>query len=102
MMEISTSAITAAFAAGVISFLSPCVLPLVPGYVSYIAGHAIAGHRSQRMLRPRLYDDFRDFGGQRDSSRPGAHFLPIRAELDRRRDRDRLWSVHARAAAPLV
>jgi cytochrome c-type biogenesis protein len=28
----------AAFAAGTISFLSPCVLPLVPGYVSYIAG----------------------------------------------------------------
>ena len=27
-----------AFAAGVVSFLSPCVLPLVPGYVSYVAG----------------------------------------------------------------
>ena len=26
------------FLAGIISFLSPCVLPLVPGYVSYIAG----------------------------------------------------------------
>jgi cytochrome c-type biogenesis protein len=26
----------------VISFLSPCVLPLVPGYVSYVAGHSIA------------------------------------------------------------
>jgi len=26
------------FAAGVFSFLSPCVLPLVPGYVSYISG----------------------------------------------------------------
>lgn len=26
--------------AGVISFLSPCVLPLVPGYVSYVAGEA--------------------------------------------------------------
>lgn len=28
----------AAFVAGVISFLSPCVLPLVPGYVSLISG----------------------------------------------------------------
>lgn len=28
----------AAFAAGMISFLSPCVLPLVPGYVSYVSG----------------------------------------------------------------
>src|SRR5256885_11016452 len=28
----------AAFVAGLISFLSPCVLPLVPGYVSLISG----------------------------------------------------------------
>lgn len=27
-----------AFAAGVVSFLSPCVLPLVPGYISFISG----------------------------------------------------------------
>ena len=27
-----------AFAAGLISFLSPCVLPLVPGYISFISG----------------------------------------------------------------
>ncbi len=27
-----------AFGAGIISFLSPCVLPLVPGYVSYMSG----------------------------------------------------------------
>ena len=29
-----------AFTAGIVSFLSPCVLPLVPGYVSYIAGQS--------------------------------------------------------------
>ena len=28
----------AAFSAGIISFLSPCVLPLVPGYISLISG----------------------------------------------------------------
>src|SRR5580765_3849414 len=28
----------AAFAAGVLSFISPCVLPLIPGYLSYISG----------------------------------------------------------------
>src|SRR5215470_3887475 len=28
----------AAFLAGLVSFLSPCVLPLVPGYVSLISG----------------------------------------------------------------
>jgi cytochrome c-type biogenesis protein len=31
-------AIPIAFAAGLISFMSPCVLPLVPGYLSYITG----------------------------------------------------------------
>jgi cytochrome c-type biogenesis protein len=30
-----------AFLAGVVSFLSPCVLPLVPGYVSYVAGRSL-------------------------------------------------------------
>lgn len=30
--------VLAAFAAGVVSFLSPCVLPLIPGYLSFITG----------------------------------------------------------------
>lgn len=34
--------IATAFLAGVVSFLSPCVLPLVPGYVSYVAGRTIS------------------------------------------------------------
>lgn len=38
MVEISGIAALTAFLAGVISFLSPCVLPLVPGYLSYVAG----------------------------------------------------------------
>jgi cytochrome c biogenesis protein CcdA len=28
----------AAFAAGFVSFLTPCVLPLIPGYMSLISG----------------------------------------------------------------
>lgn len=32
------AAVPIAFAAGVVAFLSPCVLPLAPGYVSYITG----------------------------------------------------------------
>ena len=28
----------AAFGAGLLSFISPCVLPLIPGYLSYISG----------------------------------------------------------------
>ena len=30
-----------AFGAGLISFLSPCVLPLIPGYISYISGSSL-------------------------------------------------------------
>src|SRR6266852_2590205 len=40
MFEISGIGAVTAFAAGLISFLSPCVLPLVPGYVSYVAGQS--------------------------------------------------------------
>jgi len=37
----------AAFVAGLISFLSPCVLPLVPGYVSLISGAGVDELKSQ-------------------------------------------------------
>ena len=30
-----------AFSAGLLSFLSPCVLPLIPGYISYISGSSL-------------------------------------------------------------
>jgi cytochrome c-type biogenesis protein len=43
----------AAFLAGILSFLSPCVLPLVPGYVSLISGASVEQLQSpeRRMLR---------------------------------------------------
>jgi cytochrome c-type biogenesis protein len=41
MMEISGIGIFTVFVAGLISFLSPCVLPLVPGYLSFIAGKSL-------------------------------------------------------------
>jgi cytochrome c-type biogenesis protein len=37
-----------AFAAGLLSFLSPCVAPLVPGYLSFLAGGAGVGQASSR------------------------------------------------------
>jgi cytochrome c-type biogenesis protein len=37
----------AAFLAGLVSFLSPCVLPLVPGYVSLISGAGVEELKSQ-------------------------------------------------------
>jgi len=36
------------FAAGLVSFLSPCVLPLVPGYLSYISGISLAELRENQ------------------------------------------------------
>jgi cytochrome c-type biogenesis protein len=41
MSAISNIGLITAFSAGLISFLSPCVLPLVPGYVSYVSGDAL-------------------------------------------------------------
>ena len=35
MQEVS---LFAAFVAGILSFISPCVLPLIPGYVSFVSG----------------------------------------------------------------
>ncbi len=40
-MQDSNITIWFAFAAGVLSFLSPCVLPLVPGYISLMSGVSI-------------------------------------------------------------
>ena len=31
-----------AFSAGIVSFFSPCILPLIPGYISYLAGVSTA------------------------------------------------------------
>jgi cytochrome c-type biogenesis protein len=44
---ISSIGMLTAFLAGLVSFLSPCVLPLVPGYVSYVSGSTLEeGDRS--------------------------------------------------------
>lgn len=57
-------AIVIALAAGLVSFASPCVLPLVPGYLAYIGGlassddadtsHNASGAKSPRRARNRL------------------------------------------------
>ena len=51
--------VLAAFAVGFVSFVSPCVLPLVPGYLSAVSGVSLAeiqgGERSlRRVLLPAL------------------------------------------------
>jgi cytochrome c-type biogenesis protein len=46
-----------AFAAGVVSFASPCVLPLVPGYLAFVSGQEGEAQRSigQRLLPMALF-----------------------------------------------
>src|ERR1700710_3130868 len=51
--------IIAAFAVGFVSFISPCVLPLVPGYLSAVSGVSLAEMRSgeretRRILLPAI------------------------------------------------
>lgn len=41
MLETGSIGFVTAFLAGIVSFLSPCVLPLVPGYLSYVAGTSL-------------------------------------------------------------
>ncbi|MDQ3571116.1 MAG: cytochrome c biogenesis protein CcdA [Actinomycetota bacterium] len=45
-LGVSSPGILIAFAAGMLSFLSPCVLPLVPGYLSLMSGVEMTGLRS--------------------------------------------------------
>ena len=35
-------ALPIAFFAGLLAFLSPCVIPLVPGYIAYVSGFALS------------------------------------------------------------
>src|SRR6056297_2743573 len=50
-MFTQTVSISAAFLAGLLSFLSPCVLPLIPAYFTFITGFSIdeltRGHDAQ-------------------------------------------------------
>lgn len=39
--SVQSISLVAAFSAGLLSFVSPCVLPLVPSYISYITGLSI-------------------------------------------------------------
>ncbi len=47
----TTIPLTVAFIAGLVSFLSPCVLPIIPGFLAYLSGSSTsnAGTGSQRL-----------------------------------------------------
>ncbi len=38
-----------AFLAGILSFVSPCILPLIPVYISFVTGHSLDDLKSGRM-----------------------------------------------------
>jgi cytochrome c-type biogenesis protein len=52
-MEMTSVTIPLAFLAGTLSFLSPCVLPLVPVYLSYLSGSAI--HDDSELKRAQVF-----------------------------------------------
>ncbi len=54
MSDITSFGLATAFAAGIVSFLSPCVLPMVPAYVSYIAGHTLEHTRHGEQIARKL------------------------------------------------
>jgi len=54
MSSLSGVGLLTSFGAGVISFVTPCVLPLVPGYVSYVAGDALTGEAVKPLAALRL------------------------------------------------
>jgi cytochrome c-type biogenesis protein len=51
-MHFGPAALLAAFAAGFVSFVSPCVLPLIPGYLSFVSGVGFdeLGSRPRRIV----------------------------------------------------
>ena len=49
----SDLSLTAIFIAGVLSFLSPCVLPLVPPYLTYLAGQTVEELEAEGMAAAR-------------------------------------------------
>jgi cytochrome c-type biogenesis protein len=55
MLDVSWAGLLTATMAGLISFVSPCVLPLIPGYVSFVSGVSTEG-------RPGLKGRLRAFG----------------------------------------
>jgi cytochrome c-type biogenesis protein len=46
-MQAGVGAGAAAFLAGLLSFFSPCVAPLVPGYIGYLSGAALRGEQME-------------------------------------------------------
>jgi len=53
-MNTANPSLFLAFLAGLASFLSPCVLPLVPAYIGYLSGRVVVAPEQRRTLAERL------------------------------------------------
>ena len=63
MPEIGGVSLTIAFAAGLLSCLSPCALPMVPTYIGYLSGSAAAGEPGSGPRLTVLYHALGFMGG---------------------------------------
>src|SRR5215469_3512473 len=54
IVSLTSLGLLTAFGAGLLSFFSPCVFPLVPGYLSYLAGTSLQEAESQSSTRWRV------------------------------------------------
>ena len=56
MINLADITIPIAFIAGIVSFLSPCILPLVPAYMSYLAGASVVdANKKDRPSRGKIF-----------------------------------------------
>ncbi len=53
-MSLEVSLITA-FSAGFLSFLAPCILPLIPPYLAWLSGTSLRGNLSEKKVRAKLF-----------------------------------------------
>lgn len=93
-MEVSPLGLFFAFGGGMVSFLSPCVLPLVPGYLAWVAGTDLAGAQERKWRTLRLACCFvLGFG---------AVFVALGAAADGLSGVLRRWSYEAQIAGGLL
>ena len=68
----SSVSLAAAFLAGLVSFISPCVLPIVPGYLSFISGVNVARFKEGGAPRDLVRRVPGEFARERIEVRDGA------------------------------
>src|SRR5437016_5945090 len=76
-MHVAGMSLPLVFAAGVVSFISPCVLPLVPGYLSTISGVALEEMSERGPCVGRILATVLTLAGANGSLRTGVLLLAV-------------------------